>query len=255
MKVPSFTRRIWESFGSTVDKRADYLWKLYLRAGTMRRNGNYLDIGCGSGQNAIVFGQDCQSIHCLDIESEGLKKCQTTFRLKAINGAFFCQGDAQVLPFKDAIFDSVSTFSVIEHVPEQHLAIREVSRVLKPGGELILQVPNKYFFIDLHTGIPLLHCFPSSIRRWLLRKLGYKGLSDVMNTQVPSRSELTSLIRDEFAKVHVLKIVYPSELIIPRLKPIYSALNLLGLFNLVPFGFLFIACKADGSRSLDKEIR
>jgi ubiquinone/menaquinone biosynthesis C-methylase UbiE len=221
----------------------------------MRRNGNYLDIGCGSGRNAIVFGQGCQSIHCLDIESEGLTRCQTTFRLKAINGAFFCQGDAQVLPFKDAIFDSVSMFSVIEHVPKQHLAIREASRVLKIGGELILQVPNKYFFMDLHTGIPFLHCLPSGFRRWLLIKLGYKGLGDVMNIRVPSKRELNSLIQAEFAEVHVLKVVYPSELVMPRLKPVYSALNSLGLFNLVPFGFLFIACKADGSQSLDKEIK
>lgn len=258
MKFPSFTRRIWKSFGSTVDKRADYLWRLYLTIATMKSEGKYLDIGCGVGQNAIVFGQDCQSVHCLDIDSEGLIKCQVAFRLEGVNNVSFYQGAAQALPFnKDATFDLISMFSAIEHVSEQHLAIREASRVLKPKGELVLQVPNKYFFIDLHTGIPLLHCFPSSIRRWLLTKLGYEGLGDVMIIQVPSKSKLLNLlIRAKFSKVQVLKVIYPPELIMPRLKPVYSTLNLLGLFKLVPFGFLFVADKAEGdSGSLNRESR
>jgi len=259
MKLTKFTRKSWSQFGSTADKRADYLWKLYL--GTQREAqcnaaGRYLDIGCGTGQNAIAFGQNYQSIHCLDRGMEGLINCRATFQAKSIKGASFYQGDARALPFKDATFDQVSLISVIEHIPEQHLAIREVAKVLRPGRQLVLQVPNKYFFVDLHTGIPFLHCFPSSIRRWLLTKLGYKGLGDVINIQVPSRRELISLIRADFAQVRVLKVIYPPGLIMPRLKPIYSALNLLGLFKLVPFGFLFVAHKAgDGSRSLDKEIR
>jgi len=254
VKFPSFTRRIWESFGSTADKRADYLWRLYLRAATERCEGKYLDIGCGLGRNAIAFGEDCHSIHCLDINSEDLKKCQAAFRLKGVNNVSFYQGDAQALPFKDATFGRVSMISVIEHVACQDRAVQEASRVLKPGGELILQVPNKYFFVDLHTGIPLLYCFPSSIRWQLLAKLGYKGLGDVMNIDIPSKAELTDLIETRFAKVHILKIVYPSGLIMPRLKPIYSALNLLGLFKLVPFGFLFIADKAEpNSENLSRE--
>jgi len=254
VRVPGFTRKIWELFGSTAEKRADYLWKLYLRTGTMRCNGDYLDIGCASGQNAIAFGQDCQRIHCLDIDNENVMECRATFRLKSISNVSFYQGDAQALPFKDSTFDLISMFSVIEHIPEQHLAIQEASRVLKPGGQIILQVPNKYFFVDLHTGIPFLHCLPLKTRRWLLTKLWYRQVSDVAGIRVLSRGELTNLIQTKFAKVHVLKVIYPSELIMPQLKPVYFAFNLFGLFKLVPFGFLFVADKAtDGSASLNRK--
>lgn len=253
MKLHNFTKKIWSQFGSTANKRADYLWRLYLKIATIRCEGQYLDIGCGLGQNAIAFGQDCQSIHCLDIGDEGLAKYQATFRLKGISNVSFYQGDAQALPFRVATFDRVSMISVIEHVTNQRLAIQEASRVLKPGGELILQVPNKYFFVDLHTGLPLLHCLSVPIRQWLLTKLGYKGVGHVMNIHIPSKTELTDLIQGRFAKVHILKIIYPADLILSRLRPIYSVFNLIGLFNLVPFGFLFVAEKAKAnSESLNR---
>lgn len=248
MKFTSFTRRIWQLFGSTADKRADYLWKLYHKAATTKCEGKYLDIGCGLGQNAIVFGQDCQSIHCLDIDNENVTECQATFRLKGINKVSFYQGDAQALPFRAAIFDRVSMISVIEHVASQEHAVQEASRVLKPRGELILQVPDKYFFVDLHTGIPFLHCLPLSIRRQLLAKLGYRGLGNVMKVKVPSKTKLFNLlIHAKFSKVRVLKVIYPSELIMPQLKPVYSAFYLFGIFKLVPFGFLFVADKEEAN--------
>ena len=176
------------------------------------------------------------------------------FRLKSISNVSFYQGNAQALPFKDTTFDLITMFSVIEHIPEQHLAIQEASRVLKPGGELILQVPNKYLFVDLHTGIPFLHCLRLKTKRWLLAKLGYRELGDVMSIRVPSKGELTDLIQTKFAKVHILKVTYPAELIMPQLKPVYSALNLFGIFKLVPFGFLFVADKLEStSENLGRE--
>lgn len=250
MKFTGFTRRIWESFSSTADKRADCLRKLYANAATIGCEGKYLDIGCGGGQNAIVFGQDCPSIHCLDIDVEDITKCQARFRLKSIGNVSFYQGDAQALPFKDATFDSVSMFSVIEHVPKQHLAIQEASRILKPSGQLILQVPNKYFFVDLHTGIPFLHYLPSCIRYWLLTKLGYKELRDALDTEIPSKGELNRLILSEFATIRLVKVVYPRELILPQIRPIYYLLDLLGLFRFIPFGWLFVSAKvADNSQN------
>jgi len=59
VKLTNFPRKIWATFGSTAEERADYLWKLYL-AHSNKRNaaGRYLDIGCGSGRNAIAFGQN-----------------------------------------------------------------------------------------------------------------------------------------------------------------------------------------------------
>lgn len=249
MRFIGFTRRIWQTFGSAADKRADYLWELYRAATTLKREDRYLDIGCGRGQNAIAFGQDCQSIHCLDIQSDGLRKCRSVFRQKGIDNVSFYQGDAQVLPFRDAAFDRVSMISVIEHLRDKHLAVREASRVLRLGGELILQVPNKYFFVDLHTGLPLLHALPCRVRRWVLARLGYQGMPAVTSTSVPSKRGVRGLIGAEFARVHALKVIYPPDLVLPRLRPVYFALKALGAFALAPFGFLFIASEARSASS------
>jgi len=52
-------------------------------------------------------------------------------------------GDALSLPFRDGIFDLALHFHVFEHIPDDQTAMREVARVLRPGGLLICQVPQR----------------------------------------------------------------------------------------------------------------
>ena len=65
----------------------------------------------------------------------------------------YCVEDTRHLPFADASFDVVLANAVFEHIPQPRDAyLREVWRVLRPGGHLIInETPNKYFPIDKHT--------------------------------------------------------------------------------------------------------
>ena len=58
-------------------------------------------------------------------------------------GVRFVCGDATRLEFPSESFDAVTMFDVIEHVPDDHKAMAEVLRVLKPGGYVMVSVPNE----------------------------------------------------------------------------------------------------------------
>ncbi len=87
------------------------------------------------GQGARVFGMDLSGV------TTG--RARKNFAHESRTG-HFTQGDIRSLPFAAGSFDFVYTMGTIEHVREYELAIREVSRVLKPGGIAVIGVPYKW---------------------------------------------------------------------------------------------------------------
>lgn len=87
------------------------------------------------GQGARVFG--------IDFSGVTTGRARHNFVREARTG-HFTQGDIRSLPFAEASFDFVYTMGTIEHMREYELAIREVSRVLKPGGIALIGVPYKW---------------------------------------------------------------------------------------------------------------
>ena len=104
-----------------------------------------LDVGCNVG----AFLKGCadrwpsMSLAGVDINSESLvqaRACVPWADIRQITGA--------TLPFKSAAFDCVTCIEVIEHIPagQRQAAIREMARVLKPGGRLIIRTPHAGWF-------------------------------------------------------------------------------------------------------------
>jgi SAM-dependent methyltransferase len=80
-------------------------------------------------------------------------------------GIAYVQGDACALPFPDDAFDVVFSNAVIEHVGDrerQQLFVREALRV---GRRVFLTTPNRWFPIETHTRLPLVHWLPHPITR------------------------------------------------------------------------------------------
>lgn len=108
------------------------------------RRGDYvLDIGCGNARDIAKITACGGYLVGVDI-SEGMvaSACQEIERM-GIKDVTLQVGDATCLNFPDAIFDKVLCSEVIEHIPDALQALREIHRVLKPGGNLVISTPNK----------------------------------------------------------------------------------------------------------------
>jgi len=102
-----------------------------------------LEIGCGLGVNAIILAQEGAKVTGLDLSSRRLEAVSEIITENEINGINLVCGSGEALPFPDESFDIVYTNAVMIHMDKQK-AIREIRRVLRPGGVAILVEPMKY---------------------------------------------------------------------------------------------------------------
>ena len=107
--------------------------------------GLLLDVGCGAKQYQKLFDDKVEAYLGLDlrIPSPQLSEAGPDILASALRA-----------PLPNNTFDTVVSFQVLEHVPEPHIMLVEIARILKPGGYLILmapqmwnlhEIPNDYF--------------------------------------------------------------------------------------------------------------
>src|ERR1700730_8400269 len=75
----------------------------------------------------------------IDVDEEAVGYCRKRGLLDVY------QGGAESLPFEDGSFDLVTALDVLEHLDDDALALREIGRVLRPGGCLLMSVPAHKF--------------------------------------------------------------------------------------------------------------
>jgi ubiquinone/menaquinone biosynthesis C-methylase UbiE len=106
-----------------------------------------LDVGCGNGRHtAEVCRWDCCAVG-VDVSVQELKIAKYFLahkrsRREVVGHGDFMAADAEHLPFKDGVFDRIVCTEVLEHIPDDRAGIRELVRVLKPGGLMAVSVPN-----------------------------------------------------------------------------------------------------------------
>jgi len=100
------------------------------------RSVDVLDVGCGSGTLLGLLKHRGFRVTGLDFSAEAAAIA------KAENGVDVAVGSLEEAHFPAESFDVVTLFHVMEHVTNPRLVLAEVSRVLKPNGVAILQVPN-----------------------------------------------------------------------------------------------------------------
>jgi ubiquinone/menaquinone biosynthesis C-methylase UbiE len=100
-----------------------------------------LDIACGPGAFALALAPRVQLVRGVDLTPEMLRRARAYQAEKQILNAAFVQGDAEQLPFPAASFDLVSCQCSFHHMPKPQLVLREMVRVAKPEGRLLVIDP------------------------------------------------------------------------------------------------------------------
>jgi SAM-dependent methyltransferase len=103
-------------------------------AGTPTAGRRVLEIGCGAG-GMLGPLQRYGEVSGLDVDHEYVRYCKDRGFANVLCGSGY------ELPFADGSFDLVCLFDTIEHIPDDERALREVLRVLRPGGAVFVSVP------------------------------------------------------------------------------------------------------------------
>jgi SAM-dependent methyltransferase len=109
-----------------------------------------LDMGCGSGRHLdAALRREGVRVTGIDLNGDDLSlsrdRCQYLADFGACRGRWnLARASATALPFPDGVFDLVICSEVLEHVPDHRRAAAEATRVLRPGGDLVVSVPRRW---------------------------------------------------------------------------------------------------------------
>jgi ubiquinone/menaquinone biosynthesis C-methylase UbiE len=101
-----------------------------------------LEIGCGMGTDGAQFARAGAEYTGIDLTEAAVDLARRRFALSGLSGEF-CVSDAESLDFSDESFDLVYSHGVLHHTPDIDAAVREIYRVLKPGGRAMVMLYHR----------------------------------------------------------------------------------------------------------------
>jgi ubiquinone/menaquinone biosynthesis C-methylase UbiE len=100
-----------------------------------------LEIGPGTGYYSLHLGEWLGAggrLDVFDLQREMLEHTMERARERGLTNLVPTQGDARELPYGDGTFDAVALTAVLGEIPDREAAVREIARVLRPGGRLVV---------------------------------------------------------------------------------------------------------------------
>lgn len=148
-------------------------WVFWKRFKTMlslsRKSLRVLDFGSGSGVFLPSLSRNFKEAYSIDIETKSAQHIKNKFNLDNLR---IIKNDSMPLPFKDNFFDIVFAADVLEHLKDSESMQKELHRIIKPGGCIIVSGPTETRFYDL-------------VRRIIFRRKNasehYRNIHELMN--------------------------------------------------------------------------
>lgn len=100
-----------------------------------------LEIGCGRGAGACLIQEEFRParLHAFDLDHRMILQAGRYLKPEYQEKISLYVGDARMLPYRDGVLDAVFGFGVLHHLPDWRGGLREIARVLKPGGIYFLE--------------------------------------------------------------------------------------------------------------------
>lgn len=114
-----------------------------------------IDIASGEGYGANLAAKKAKHVYGIDISEEAVAFAAEKYRATA--NLSFMPGSVEAIPLESHIADVVISFETLEHTDKHHEMMREIKRVLKPGGILIISSPDKAYYSDMFNRTNTFH--------------------------------------------------------------------------------------------------
>ena len=162
---------------------------------------------------------------------------------QSARGCRLAPGRASALEFADHSFDVVLLANVYEHIPpdERARSIREIRRVLRPGGVVVGQLPNPFFPIESHSRLPFMGWLPIGLQRryWRLAPVSWEH--DFFTVTI--RHVTRTAHRAGLEVVHRANFNYPPEVIPSKVR--WAARLLERPMRRLPWAWQFVLRRPD----------
>jgi len=129
-----------------------------------------LDVGCGVGMYTAAFLRETPCVFGVEIERERALEARE-------RAAGVVEAPGEHLPFPSDAFDVVFSHEVLEHVADDRACVAEMVRVIRPGGRIVVFVPNRLYLFETHGvfwrgryhfgNAPLVNWLPTPLRNYL----------------------------------------------------------------------------------------
>jgi len=118
-----------------------------------------LEVGCGRGAGARLISKTFRTaeLHATDFDIEMMRKAAHYLSLDERQTIYLCAADLLALPFPTESMDAVFGFGVLHHIPDWRAGLREVTRVLRPGGFYFLEELYPTLYQNVLTRHILVH--------------------------------------------------------------------------------------------------